>query len=220
MRKLLILTANPKDSKRLRLDKELRDINEGLRRARHRDDFKVISRLATRPRDLRRAVIEESPQMVHFSGHSEGEVGLYFEDESGQGTLVTGSALAGLFRLISQKTSIDCVVLNGCYSQAQAEAIVEHIPYVVGMNDSVGDRAAIEFAVGFYDALGSGSSVEFAFESGKVAMELHSTGDVDVPVLLKGSPLTITESKVLAEPKVQPKQKSLIITMLGVSFAV
>ena len=220
MRKILILAANPRDTTRLRLGEEVRDISEGLKRASRRDEFQIVQQWAVRPRDLQRAMLDETPQIVHFSGHGDGEAGLYFEDESGQGTLVTGSALAGLFRLISQKTSIDCVVLNGCYSQAQAEAIVEHVPYVVGMNDSVGDRAAIEFAVGFYDALGSGSSVEFAFESGKVAMELHSTGDVDVPVLLKGSPLTITESKVLAEPKVQPKQKSLIITMLGVSCAV
>ena len=76
-------------------------------------------------------------------------------------------------------------MLNGCYSEAQAEAIVQHVPYAIGMTEAVGDRAAIEFVVGFYDALGSGESIEFAFESGKVAMELNSTGFTDMPVLLK-----------------------------------
>ena len=185
-RKLLILAANPKSSTRLRLDEEIRDISEGLKRARHRDAFEMAQRWAVRPRDFQRAMLDESPQLVHFSGHGEGESGLYFEDEVGNPKLVTGAALASLFKLFSQKTQIECVVLNGCYSQIQAEAISAHIPYVVGMQQSVGDKAAIEFAVGFYDALGNGESVDFAFELGKVAMELSSTGYVEMPVLLVG----------------------------------
>lgn len=185
-RKLLILAANPKSSTRLRLDEEVRDISEGLKRARHRDDFEIAQRWAVRPRDFQRAMLEETPQMVHFSGHGEGEAGLYFEDEVGNPKLVTGTALASLFKLFSQKTQIECVILNGCYSQTQAEAIVRHVPHVIGMQQAVGDQAAIEFAVGFYDALGNGESVEFAFESGKVAMELSSTGYAEIPILLTG----------------------------------
>ena len=182
-RKLLILAANPKSSTRLRLDEEVRDISDGLKRSRHRDDFEFIQRWAVRPRDFQRAMLEETPQLVHFSGHGEGEAGLYFEDEAGNPVLVTGRALANLFRLFAQKSQIECVVLNGCYSQAQAVEIAAHVPYVVGMQQSVGDRAAIEFAVGFYDALGNGESVDFAFKCGKVAMELNSTGYAEIPVL-------------------------------------
>lgn len=76
-------------------------------------------------------------------------------------------------------------MLNGCYSAAQAKEIAKHIPYVIGMNQSINDAAAIEFAVGFYDALGNGESVEFAFESGKVAMGLSGTGGEYAPVLIK-----------------------------------
>lgn len=185
-RKLLILAANPKSSMRLRLDEEVRDISEGLKRARHRDDFEIVQRWAVRPRDFQRAMLEETPQMVHFSGHGEGEAGLYFEDAVGNPQRVTGSALASLFKLFAQKARIECVVLNGCYSQAQAVAIAGHVPCVIGMQQAVGDQAAIEFAVGFYDALGNGESVDFAFESGKVAMALNSTGYAEVPVLLTG----------------------------------
>jgi hypothetical protein len=183
-RKLLILAANPQGSTRLRLDKEVRDISEGLKRAQHRDEFEIAQRWAVRSRDFQRAMLEELPQIVHFSGHGEGEAGLYFESESGQAQLVTGAALAALFRLFAHKSTIECVVLNGCYSEAQAAAIVEHVPFVVGMRQAVGDAAAIEFAVGFYDALGNGESVQFAFESGKVAMALSSTGYEEMPVLL------------------------------------
>ena len=129
-------------------------------------------------------MLEEAPQLVHFSGHGEGEAGLYFENETGNTQRVSGEALATSFRLFAQKSKIECVVLNGCYSQAQATAIAAYVPYVVGMQQTIGDQAAIKFAVGFYDALGNGESVEFAFESGQVAMALHSTGYTEMPVLL------------------------------------
>ena len=187
-RKLLILAANPKATTQLRLDEEVRDISEGLRRAEHRDAFEIAQRWAVRPRDFQRAMLEELPQLVHFSGQAlemKGEEeGLYFEDETGAPKLVSGAALASLFELFSLKAKIECVVLNGCYSAAQAAAIVAHVPYAIGMTESIDNRAAIEFVVGFYDALGSGESIEFAFKSGKVAMALNSTGDAEMPVLL------------------------------------
>ncbi|ESA34523.1 tir domain-containing protein [Leptolyngbya sp. Heron Island J] len=212
MPKILILAANPNDTTRLRIGEEVRDISEGLQRASHRDQFEIVQRWAVRPRDLQRAMLEESPQIVHFSGHGAGDAGLYFEGVSGNSQLVTGTALASLFKLIGQKSPIDCVLLNGCYSQAQAEAIVEHVPYVIGMRDSMGDRAAIEFAVGFYDALGAGESVEFAFESGKVAMALNSTGYDEVPVLLRGNVHPKTQQKSAPETKSQIKQPPTAIS--------
>jgi len=36
---ILILAANPLDTKSLRLDEEVREIDEGLQRAKHRDQF-------------------------------------------------------------------------------------------------------------------------------------------------------------------------------------
>ncbi len=188
MQKILILAANPKDSSRLRLDQELRDIEEGLKRAQHRDQFTLTQRLAVRPRDIQRAMLEETPQIVHFSGHGDGAEGLVFENESGQGQLVSGAALAGLFALFADPAEfpnpIHCVVLNGCYSAVQAEAIAEQVPYVVGMTQAIGDTAAIEFAVGFYDALGSGRSVEFAYKLGCAAIDLAGKPESATPVLI------------------------------------
>ena len=60
-----------------------------------------------------------------------------------------------------------CVVLNACYSVAQANAISKHIDYVVGMKKAIGDEAAIKFAVGFYDALGAGRDFETAYKFGQ-----------------------------------------------------
>ena len=56
------------------------------------------------------------------------------------------------------KNKVECVLLNACYSQVQAQAIHQNIDYVIGMNRAVGDRAAIKLTVRFYDAISVGRS--------------------------------------------------------------
>jgi len=161
-RKILIVAANPKDTSRLRLDEEIREIENGLKRASKRDDYILKPILATRPVDLRRAMLDFNPNIVHFCGHGEGEEGIAFEDERGKTKLINQEALSGFFELFSD--NVDCVVLNACYSEIQARAISKHIRHVIGMKRSIGDKAAIEFATAFYDSLCSGRSVEFSYK--------------------------------------------------------
>lgn len=189
-RKLLFLAANPRETSRLRLDEEIREIEAGLKQSQNRDQFILEQRWAVRPRDIRRAMLNTNPQIVHFSGHGIEDEGLVFEDEAGNGTakLVIGKALAGLFKLFAEQ--IECVVLNGCYTKEQAEVIAKHIPYVIGMSQAIGDKAAIEFAVGFYDALGAGRSVEFAYKFGCSAIQLAGITEHLTPVLMKSAKIT------------------------------
>ncbi|MBD1833323.1 CHAT domain-containing protein [Cyanobacteria bacterium FACHB-472] len=181
MKKILILTANPKNTDKLRLDEEVREIQAGLERAQKRDRFEIVTRWALRVDDLRRALLDHEPQIVHFSGHGAGEHGLALENSSGQMQLVSTESLVRLFKLF--KDTIECVVLNACYSEAQSEAIHQHIDCVVGMNKAIGDRAAIEFAVGFYDALGAGRSYADAYEFGCSAIDLEGIPESLTPVL-------------------------------------
>jgi formylglycine-generating enzyme required for sulfatase activity len=67
-------------------------------------------------------------------------------------------------------------LLNACYSEEQATAIVHHIDYVIGMNQEIRDDAAIAFAKGFYRALGYACAIEEAFEFGCNAIQLEITG--------------------------------------------
>ena len=55
VQRILILAANPLDSSRLRLDKELREIESVLSRARQRDRFEIRPQYATRPSDIQQA---------------------------------------------------------------------------------------------------------------------------------------------------------------------
>lgn len=183
---VLFLAANPRGTSPLRLDRELREIGEGLRRSQERDQFNLEQRWAVRPRDIQRAMLEVNPQIIHFSGHGEGEQGLVFEDEAGNAKRVDGAALAALFELFANQ--ITCVLLNGCYSEVQAKEIAQHIPYVIGMSQAIGDQAAIAFSVGFYDALGAGRSIEFAYRLGCNAIQMEGIAEHLTPVLLQSTP--------------------------------
>ena len=211
---ILFLGANPKATQRLRLDEELREIEAGLQRSKYRDRFDLVQRWAVRPRDLQRAMLDCNPQIVHFSGHGMGqpghrqsagsrrdlaveELGLketeppeaggaILEDVTGRPQVIKAGALAALFELFSD--CVDCVVLNACYSAQQAEAIAQHVRWVIGMNDAVVDRAAIEFSIGFYDALGAGKSIAQSYRAGLVSVRIAGLGAGGDIALFEGPP--------------------------------
>ena len=178
---ILILAANPKGTAQLDLDQEVREIGNRLQRSKNNSQFSLHHRLTACADDLRHALLDVEPQIVHFCGHGAGEEGLAFENEAGQIQLVSAAALAGLFELFSEQ--VECVLLNACYSEVQAAAISQHINYVIGMRQAIQDRAALKFAIGFYDALGAGKSVEIAYKFGCSAIQLEGIAQHLVPVL-------------------------------------
>lgn len=179
---ILILAANPKDTQRLRLDKEVDEIQARLERASHREHFVIHQKWAMQAGGIRQALLDSSPQIVHFCGHGEPD-GLIVEGWNGKTALVSPDALADLFRLC--KDDLECVLLNVCHSEPMAEAVNQHIEYVIGMREGIGDEAAIEFSVGFYDAMGAGKSVEEAFDFGRNAIQLKGIPEHLIPVLKK-----------------------------------
>ena len=186
IRKILFLAANPKGTPNLALDQEIKAIEAGLERSKYREQFDLELKWAVDVRDIRRAILEVEPQIVHFSGHGAGEQGLILQDERGQIQPLGTAGLAGLFKLLAEDgRPVDCVLLNACYSQVQAKAIAQYVPYVLGMTQAIGDAAAIEFAVGFYDALGTGKTVEFAFQYACTAIQMAKIPEHLTPVLIQ-----------------------------------
>lgn len=196
MKKILILSANPRNTDWLRLDEEIREIKTALKRSKYRDNFEVITEGAVRIDDLRRALLDCEPQIVHFSGHAtannnivvkknSGQLqqqreasrlnspsgGIALENNSGEMQLVSTKSLTDLFK--NFKNTIECVLLNACYSEVQAEEIHKHIYCVIGMERSIRDDAAIKFAQGFYDVIGAGRNYEDAFQLGSNNIDLN-----------------------------------------------
>lgn len=179
-RKILVLAANPSDTPRLSLDEEVRSIQRSIQLSKERDRFKFISEWAVRTEDLIQALVSHQPHIVHFVGHGTGEHGLVLDDSRGRSQLVPTRALARLFQQVSV---VECVLLNACYSDSQAQAISQFVSCVIGMNQPIGDVAAISFARGFYTALGHSSSYEAAYEMGRTAIDLENIPEVATPVL-------------------------------------
>ena len=182
-RKILMMTANPTDTATLKLNDEIVAIHKGLSTAQHRDQFQFLTKTNLSIRELRCMMMNESPQIVHFSGHGAGESGIMLQDDFGKTQMVNADALSEFFKQFTD--SVECVVLNACYSEVQAKAISQHIPYVIGMSNAIGDKAACEFSAGFYDALGAGKTIPFAFNIACNAIQMAGIKDQHLlPVLL------------------------------------
>ncbi len=179
---VLFWTANPVDTDALRLDEEVRTIEERLRTSDFRDRFVLKQQWAVRPSDLSEGLLRYAPAIVHFSGHGNPTGNIVMEDDTGNALPVSVGALADLFAIAGG--SVRCVVFNACYSQTQAEAVAEHVESVVGTSRAIGDTAAIAFAAGFYRALGYGRSVATAFDLGCNEIDLTSLDGSDIPQLL------------------------------------
>lgn len=179
---ILFLAANPVDTNRLQLDEEVRAVDEALRKGKFRDRFDLRSHWAVRYGDLQELFLDLQPHVVHFSGHGSPAGEIVLKGNDGAGRTVPANALAGLFEIL--KDNVRCIVLNACYSEAQAHGIAQHIDCVVGMSRAITDAAAVEFASAFYLGLGHGRSVKTAFELGCNRIDLAGLDEKDTPQLL------------------------------------
>ncbi len=177
--KVLLLAANPDED--LQLNEEVRAVQEAIQASEHREHIELIPRIASRPRDLLRAIIDLRPPVVHFSGHGDPQTAIYLQDDAGDARPVTGEALRKVF---AAARDVRVVVLASCYSAAQAEAIRMSVDCVIGMEHDFGDLSARAFSSAFYGALASGRSVADAFDLGRASIAAEGLDDDATPKLL------------------------------------
>jgi hypothetical protein len=183
-RKILFLAANPKDMEPLRFDKEAAKIEDAIQRSAYREKFDFKSRFAVQIRDMRRTLIDNrnTPVILHFSGHGSNQGKIMFENPNGDGKHIPATALGNFFRSFP---NVECVVLNACYAAKQADEIAKNVNYVIGMNDRIEDKAALEFSEAFYDAIGAEMSYEEAFNVAADSLFMYNINTEDTPVLIK-----------------------------------
>jgi len=222
---ILFLAANPLGTDRLALDEEARAIQAELERSGHRDQFELVTRWAAQPLDLLRELRRLKPTVVHFSGHgsrgepgeprpdeaprrdvgsepgslgSEPQHGLFFQGPDGRAQLVSAAALQQTFGAAG--SSVKLAVLNACYSEVQAEALIAHVDCVIGMGGSIRDDAARNFAIGFYGGLGERESVAAAYQQGRAAISLEGLNDSDRPQLKVRDGVDANQLVLAADP--------------------
>lgn len=182
MIRILFVAANPIDTGQLQLGEEFREIRNKLRGSDSRVHFVLRSAWAVRPDDLLQEMNEFRPHVLHFSGHGSNSGEIMLQDSSGKAQSVSPATLKALFDNFHEW--LQMVVLNACYSDAQAEALLESIDIVIGMRSAIGDRAAISFASAFYRALGFDRSVQDAFNQGLISLQLEKIPEENTPILL------------------------------------
>lgn len=181
---VLFLSANPVSTKRLSVGVEMREIQESFNQSRGRDTFALKRVEAATLTSLRRALLEENPHILHFSGHASERGRIMLHDEQDGHVEVPEIAL-GMFLATLKEFGLplECVVLNACYSDKLGEEIAKSVDYVVGMRDKVSDRSAIGFSTSFYETLASGRSYRAAFKLAKTNLAMTGVGGEYLPVL-------------------------------------
>lgn len=212
--KILIVSANPETTRPLRLDQEKRDIEEALMYSPQRDSFTIEILNATRISDLRRIFVDpqRTPNVLHFCGHGSGAKGLVFEDNDGKAKYIQGDDLANFLSLFTD--TLECVVLNACYSEVQAKEIQKYVNCVIGMEEAIGDKSAIAFSVAFYEALFAGRSYKFAYDYANKALKLDGDLSKLKPVLLLHDnvtpcPTEIQKKEIRSKKKGSPSTISM-----------
>lgn len=177
MKKILVLAANAIYTSTLRLDVGVQEIQ--AIKAINGEEIEIISGWTIRVDDLRRTILHHEPNIVHFCGNASGDNGLVLENKYGQMQFVNSESLGRLFQLFEK--AIECVVLDACYTEVQAEVIHQHINCVVGTNKAIGDKAAIDFATNFFDALTDGRNYQDSFYYGCNAIDLENIPQSQMP---------------------------------------
>jgi hypothetical protein len=95
---------------------------------------------------------------------------------------VEAEVLKDLFKVFHG--DIRLVVLNACFSFAQAQAIAEAVGCAIGTRGKISDDAAITFGAAFYRALAFGHSVQAAYDQARLALRLEHFEDHECPELV------------------------------------
>lgn len=173
---LLIVSASPRDHDPLRVNAEVREIQDLHQKGKARDCFKVEHAIAATMESFKDALLRHKPTLLHFAGHCEGEDGLLLEDTEGNPAVLSPSVLAGQVRLALPK--LEGIVLNGCETRQAAQALPPDLLWRIYTTRSIADDVALAFTRGFYRTLFHGRSIKKCFEHGdEEARVLHNNAD-------------------------------------------
>jgi len=179
--KTLIVYSNPDATTRLRLDKEHREMDRVL--SKHSLPESIVKRIhAATMLDIGAALRDKDYEVLFFSGHGN-QSGIVLDSDSRDPVGVTWSQLATLVRQAAPNLSV--VVLNSCHSASSSDHMLKAAPFLITIDGTADDDAAIAFSANFVDEFYRSTSVDQAFRFAVFAVETMGKADVLKPLLLR-----------------------------------
>lgn len=210
---ILFVAANHPAGESLALDREYRAIEQSIRAARHRRAFRLVPKLAARLSDLREALLDLRPEVVHIACHGSPDAELLLLSEEAGTAPVPPTALASLFGALADNLTL--VACNACFTAEQGEAIRRTAGLAISMRARIGDDAAVAFASSLYSTLAFGRSVHDAFEAGRAAVEVIDARQKETPRLFARDGLD-ARATYLVDPRPRPRPPCWKYGALGV----
>lgn len=180
--KLLFLSAVPLDGSAINVKEEAQEVARALAAGGQRRRILCKRRPDVTAALLTEALVTETPDLVHFTGHGAKGGRLVLINYEGLGKPMPRQALATLFAE-SNKRGARGVVLCSCYTGELAQEISHFMEFVVGVPDTVLKTSAMAFSGGFYLGLGRGETLQQAFDLGLIRANLSGAAPDQVPEL-------------------------------------
>lgn len=169
MERIFLAYANSQQSPLPTLQEEDEQVHKALSRREadghfrlHRESFATIANIA------------------HYLTHYQAEIALFsYSGHAGHSELLLGDEAAnaaGIAQLLGRCPKLRLVLLNGCSTRGQVDALLRAgLPAVIATSAPVGDRAAAQFAITFFQALSDNRrTIGQAFEDGIAAAQVQS----------------------------------------------
>lgn len=179
--RILFVLSCPPGRYQIDTAEEIRQIRAELQSAQHRDRFTHELIIAATYTDLRKALRQHKPHILHIACHGTEDAELVLSDGHGDEERIDAATFVELLEVL--KDDLRLVVLNACHSAAITAKLVPAIDLVLGMRGAVTDRSAIDFATVFYESLAAGDTVEAGFRLGVNELRRRKA-QVNTPELL------------------------------------
>jgi len=139
--------------------------------------------------DLAQGLLKHNPIILHFACHGQKSALELFQGDLGADDLV--QAMAG-WSSVDNKNNLHLVVANACNSSHFARSLSQHADFVIGHDQPVEDRIAIDFAESLYLGLGAEQSLLESFSLARLNSPLYCmTGQKNAAnFILKAGQLT------------------------------
>ena len=200
IKKILFFASNPKDTNTILINREAKEIDNIIQNNSSSIPLQLIPKLAVEITDIRKHLLVNKPDILHFSGHGTQYGYLTFHDENNEMIEVKPEYFANLF--LGLDKTIECIVLNACYSEKQAQILSKYAKYIVGTSAAIKDKdGALPFSAGFYEDIAFNKSIPSAFFNGcnRVALQSGKKEALKPVLFVDGEKYNFDEVKSLLD---------------------